>query len=358
MRILVTGAAGFIGSHLALALIARGDDVIGVDSLNDYYDPNLKRARLARIGRFAGGGAGADHDGDDDFPAYEGNSAGAFEFQQLELSDRERIATLFADGRFDRVVHLAAQAGVRHSLDNPFVYIDSNVTGFLTVLEGCRHNPVEHLVYASTSSVYGLNGKIPFTVTEPADHPVALYGATKRANELMAHSYSQLFGTPTSGLRFFTVYGPWGRPDMALFKFTKAMLAGEAIEVFNHGKHVRDFTYCDDIVRGIVSVLDHPSEGDQKWDAVSPAADRSSAPWRVYNIGNQRPVALMDYIEILEAELGVKADKKMLPMQAGDVAETYADVETLVEATGYRSLTPVEAGIKNFVRWYRRYYDV
>ena len=352
MKILVTGVAGFIGSHVVLSLVSRGEDVVGIDNLNDYYDPGLKCARLDRIARLAAGSV------DDDLPPNRTDKIGQFEFQRMELANRGDIAELFNKGKFDRIVHLAAQAGVRYSLEDPFAYVNSNVTGFLTIVEGCRHHPVEHLVYASTSSVYGLNSKIPFTVSEPADHPVALYGATKRANELMAHSYSQLFSIPTSGLRFFTVYGPWDRPDMALARFTKAMLAGEPIEVFNFGQHVRDFTYVDDIVQGIVSVLDHPPAGDPDWDATRPAPDRSSAPWRIYNIGNQRPVPLMDYIEILEAELGVKAEKRLLPMQPGDVAETYADVDTLVEATGYRPSTPVEVGIRNFVRWYRDYYDV
>ena len=354
MRVLVTGAAGFIGSHVVVALLARGDDVVGLDNLNDYYDPALKWARLARIQRFAKG-LGRD---DDDVPDHGDRALGRFRLQELELADRERIAALFADAEIDRVVHLAAQAGVRHSLENPFLYVDSNIIGFLTVLEGCRRHSVEHLVYASTSSVYGLNTNIPFTVTEPADHPIALYGATKRANELMAHSYSQLFRLPTTGLRFFTVYGPWGRPDMALFKFTEAMLAGEPIQVFNHGNHVRDFTYCDDIVRGIIAALDRPPEGDPNWRGTHPAPDRSSAPWRLYNIGNQRPVELMKYIELLESELGIRADKTFLPLQPGDVPATYADVETFVEDTHYRPSTPVDVGVRKFVRWYRRYHDV
>ncbi|GAB4575737.1 MAG: NAD-dependent epimerase [Rhodothalassiaceae bacterium] len=352
MRVLVTGAAGFIGSHVALYLLSRGDEVIGLDNVNDYYDPALKRARLERIRRFSDGSLNEDIYPSIRTPA----GVGRFHFHERDLADRDFMAGMFATEGIDRVVHLAAQAGVRYSLEDPFAYVDSNITGFLTVLEGCRHNGIEHLVYASTSSVYGANTKIPFGVTEPADHQVAFYGATKRANELMAHSYSHLFGIPTTGLRFFTVYGPWGRPDMALFKFARNILAGEPIEVFNYGKHKRDFTYIDDIVKGVVSALDHPAEGDPDWDSDHPAPHRSRAPWRIHNIGNQRPVELLDYISLLEQELGRKAEKIMLPLQPGDVPDTFADVETLVSATGYRPDTPVEEGVKRFVKWYKSYY--
>jgi len=352
MKVLVTGAAGFIGSHVALYLMARGDDVVGLDNLNDYYDPALKQARLDRIAAFSSG-----QSNEDIYPdARRANSVGRFDFHKLDLADRDGMDRLFRETRPERVVHLAAQAGVRYSLENPFSYVDSNITGTLTVLEGCRHYGVEHLVYASTSSVYGLNTDIPFTVERPADHPVAFYGASKRANELMAHSYAHLFGLPTTGLRFFTVYGPWGRPDMALFKFTKAILAGEPIEVFNYGHHKRDFTYIDDIVRGVVAALDTVATPDHDWSSDAPAPDRSSAPWRLYNIGNQKPVELMTYIALLEQELGREAEKTLLPLQPGDVPDTWADVDSLKTATGYSPDTPVETGIKRFVAWYLGYY--
>lgn len=352
MKILVTGAAGFIGSHVALYLLSRGDEVVGLDNINDYYDPALKEARLERIERFSNGSAN-----EDIYPAVRTPAGvGRFSFRKLDLADRDGMAKLFAEEGIERVVHLAAQAGVRYSIEDPFAYVDSNITGFLTVLEGCRHHGVEHLVYASTSSAYGANTRIPFSVTEPADHPVAFYGATKRANELMAHSYSHLFNLPTTGLRFFTVYGPWGRPDMALFKFARNILAGEPIEVFNYGKHKRDFTYIDDIVKGVVASLDHVAIGNPEWDSDHPAPDSSKAPWRIFNIGNQRPVELMHYIGLLEQELGRKAEKILLPLQPGDVPDTWADVESLVAATGYRPDTPVEEGVKRFVAWYRKYY--
>jgi len=354
VKILVTGSAGFIGSHVALFLLARGDDVVGLDNLNSYYDPVLKQRRLERLEAFADGTLN-----EDVYPQLRGErGVGAFRFVKLDLADRTGMEALFAEEGFDRVVHLAAQAGVRHSLDDPFAYVDSNVTGFLTVLEGCRHNNVEHLVYASTSSVYGANTKIPFTVAEPADHPLAFYGASKRANELMAHSYSHLFGVPATGLRFFTVYGPWGRPDMALFKFTRAILEGEPIDVYNYGNHKRDFTYVDDIAEGVIAALDHIAEPDPAWNGDAPVPDRSNAPWRVFNIGNQRPVELMQYIGLIEEELGMEADKRLLPLQPGDVPDTYADVASLVEATGYCPSTPVELGVKRFVAWYRAYYGV
>lgn len=350
MKILVTGAAGFIGSHVCHFLLARGDDVVGLDNLNDYYAVSLKEDRLAQIQQFADGTLEAPW-----FPA--SAPVGTFSFIKQDISDREAMAALFASEGFDGVVHLAAQAGVRHSLDAPFDYIDSNVTGFLTILEGCRHNGIQHLVYASTSSAYGANTNMPFSVHNPADHQVALYGATKRANELMAHSYSHLFGIPTTGLRFFTVYGPWGRPDMALFLFTRAILAGEPINVFNNGHHIRDFTFVHDIVRGVVAVLDNPATPNPNWDSANPASASSKAPWRVHNIGNGEPVELLRYIEVLENCLGKKALMTMKPMQPGDVPDTSASVETLFEATGYKPETRVEEGIARFVNWYQSYYS-
>lgn len=355
MKVLVTGAAGFIGSHVCLYLLARGDEVVGLDNLNNYYDVSLKQARLDRVRAFAHGTLTESIYPD---AAQEGTKRGTFSFTKMNLEDRDGMAALFAKEAFDGVVNLAAQAGVRHSLDAPFDYVDSNITGFLSMLEGCRHNSVKHLVYASTSSVYGANTNMPFSVTNPADHQVALYGATKRANELMAHSYAHLFGVPTTGLRFFTVYGPWGRPDMALFLFTRAILSGDPINVFNGGNHKRDFTYIDDIVRGIVATLDTPAVADPDWSSNSPASDRSNVPWRLHNIGNGQPVELMRYIEVLEDCLGKTAVKNFLPMQPGDVPETSASVDTLKEATGYCPSTPVEVGIKNFVDWYRGYYQV
>ena len=333
MRVMVTGSAGFIGSALALRLLDRGDEVIGVDCLDPYYDVGLKRARLART---------LDH------PNYVD--------VRLRLEDRDGMRDTFARHRPQRVVNLAAQAGVRHSIENPAAYIDSNLVGFANVLEGCRQHAVEHLVYASSSSVYGSNTRMPFSVHDNVDHPVSLYAATKKANELMAHTYSHLYGVPTTGLRFFTVYGPWGRPDMALFKFTRAILAGEPIPVFNHGRHRRDFTYIDDIVEGVVRVLDRPAEPDPDWRGDTPDSATSLAPYRLYNIGNNRPVELMHYIETLETCLGRKAEKQMLPLQPGDVPDTYADVDDLVEAFGYRPQTTVEEGVARFVDWYREYY--
>lgn len=351
MKILVTGAAGFIGSHICQFLLARGDDVVGIDNLNDYYDVRLKRARLNEIRGFAEGEAPGW------FASNAASSTGAFRFERLDVSDREDIADLFAKEEFDGVIHMAAQAGVRHSLDAPFDYVDSNVTGFLTVLEGCRHHGVKHLVYASTSSVYGANTNMPFSVHNPADHQVALYGASKRANELMAHSYSHLFGIPTTGLRFFTVYGPWGRPDMALFLFTRAILAGEPISVFNHGHHIRDFTFVHDIVRGVVACFDNPATPDPAWDPNNPASASSKAPWRIHNIGNGQPVELLRYINVLEDCLGKKAIMEMKPMQPGDVPDTEASVETLEAATGYKPTTTVEDGIQQFVDWYLKHYS-
>ena len=346
MNILVTGAAGFIGFHLSRRLLERGDRVVGVDSLNDYYDPALKRARLAELG--VGGGT----------PYGESVPSAAyadFSFAEIKLEDRERLGALIAEGGFDRVVNLAAQAGVRYSIDHPYAYLDSNLTGFLNVLEACRAAKTAHLVYASSSSVYGLNDTRPFSVADHADHPVSLYAATKKANELMAHAYSQLYGLPTSGLRFFTVYGPWGRPDMAYFKFAEAISAGAAIDVYNGGDMYRDFTYIDDIVEGIVRVMDRAPAGDPAWDAGHPDPSRSSAPYRVYNIGNNRPVRLADFIETLEKALGAKAEKRYLPMQSGDVYATEADVSDLEREFGWKPTTPIEQGLASFAAWYRTY---
>lgn len=333
MKVLVTGSAGFIGSALSLALLERGDEVIGIDNLNDYYDVSLKRARLART---------LDH------PAYTD--------LRIDIEDRDAVARAFAEHGPQRVVNLAAQAGVRYSIENPLAYVDTNLLGFANVLEGCRHHGVEHLVYASSSSVYGANTNMPFSVHHNVDHPLSLYAASKKANELMAHTYSHLYSLPATGLRFFTVYGPWGRPDMALFKFTRSILAGEPIDVFNYGRHRRDFTYIDDIVEGVVRVLDRLPEPDSNWSGEHPDAATSAAPYRLYNIGNQQPVELMDYIDVLERCLGRRARKNMLPLQPGDVPDTYADVADLVRDTGYRPSTPVEVGVARFVDWYCAYY--
>ncbi|WP_262693204.1 NAD-dependent epimerase [Kordiimonas aquimaris] len=353
MKVLVTGAAGFIGSHVCHYLLARGDNVVGLDNMNNYYDVSLKEARLSEIKKFATGELGVTK-----YPeaSKHAEKTGEFTFTKTDVSDRPAMEALFAKQKFDGVVHLAAQAGVRHSLDAPFDYIDSNITGFLAILEGCRHNGIKHLVYASSSSVYGANTNMPFDVQNPADHPVALYGATKRANELMAHSYSSLFDIPTTGLRFFTVYGPWGRPDMALFLFTKAILAGEPINVFNNGHHIRDFTFVDDIVRGVVAVLDAPATSNTEWRSNEPGSATSKVPWRIHNIGNGQPVELLRYIEVLEDCLGKKAIKHMKPIQPGDVPDTSASVDTLYMATGYKPDTTVETGIKKFVEWYLEYY--
>jgi UDP-glucuronate 4-epimerase len=332
MKILVTGAAGFIGFHTAQRLLALGHEVVGLDNLNEYYDVTLKQARLARL------------------------THTRFRFVKLDLADRAAMAQLFAHEQFPRVVHLAAQAGVRHSLEAPHAYVDSNVTGTLNVLEGCRHNGVEHLVYASTSSVYGANTNMPFSVHNGADHPLSLYAASKRANELMAHSYSALFGLPTTGLRFFTVYGPWGRPDMALFMFTRNILEGRPIDVFNHGQHSRDFTYVDDIAEGVVRACERTPEPDPNWHGRAPDPATSSAPYRLYNIGNNQPVQLLRYIEVIEQCLGRKAHKNFLPLQPGDVPETYADIDDLVRDVGYRPATPVEVGVQRFVDWFCEYY--
>jgi UDP-glucuronate 4-epimerase len=335
VKVLVTGAAGFIGSTVSRKLLDRGDEVVGLDNLNAYYDPKLKEARLARLTPRKG-----------------------FSFARLDLADAQGMAALFKAERFERVVHLAAQAGVRYSLENPQAYVDSNITGTLNVLEGCRHNGVQHLVYASTSSVYGANTRMPFSVHQAATHPLSFYAATKRANELMAHNYSALFRLPVTGLRFFTVYGPWGRPDMALFLFTKNILAGKPIDVFNHGHHKRDFTFVEDIAEGVVRSLDRIATPDPDWDSNNPDPATSSAPYRVYNIGNNSPVDLSHYIETLEKCLGRKAEKNLLPLQLGDVPDTYADVEELVRDVGYKPATTVEQGVKAFVEWYREYYRV
>lgn len=335
MRVLVTGAAGFIGFYLARQLMARGVDVVGLDNLNDYYDVQLKRDRLAQL---------------------EGEAR--FSFQRVELAERDAVARLFETVRPQRVLHMAAQAGVRYSLENPEAYVQSNLVGFLHVLEGCRRHEVEHLVYASSSSVYGANRKLPYSVHDNVDHPISLYAASKKANELMAHSYSHLYGLPATGLRFFTVYGPWGRPDMALFLFTKAILEGRPIDVFNHGQMRRDFTYIDDIVEGVLRVLDVPAAPDATWSAEHPDPGTSSAPHRVYNIGNHRPVELLYLIEVLEKCLDRPAAKNLLPMAPGDVLETYADVDDLVEQFGFAPDTPIEDGVARFVAWYRDYYRV
>jgi UDP-glucuronate 4-epimerase len=334
-KILVTGSAGFIGSALTLQLLARGDEVVGIDNHNNYYDPAIKEARLARF---------ADH------PKYT--------HLRIDLANRDGIDQVFKIHKPHSVVNLAAQAGVRYSIENPYAYIDSNIVGFAHILEGCRHCEVEHLVYASSSSVYGANTTMPFSVHHNVDHPLSMYAASKKANELMAHTYSHLYNISTTGLRFFTVYGPWGRPDMALFKFTKAILAEEPIQVYNFGKHRRDFTYIDDIVEGIIRVLDRPALSNSKWDSTSPDPGTSSAPWRVYNIGNNSPVELLDFIFAIEKALGKTANKELLPLQAGDVPDTYADVQDLADLFNYKPATPVEEGINHFVKWYRHYFRI
>ncbi len=332
-KVLVTGAAGFIGSHLCSRLLERGDVVTGLDNINDYYDVNLKLERLKRLEVKKG-----------------------FAFVKLDLQDRAAMEKLFAEGGYNAVVNLAAQAGVRYSLKNPYSYIDSNIVGFLNVLEGCRHNGVGHLVFASSSSVYGANTKMPFSVHDNVDHPVSLYAATKKANELMAHTYASLYKVPCTGLRFFTVYGPWGRPDMALFLFTKAMLGNRPIDVFNYGKMRRDFTYIDDIVEGVVRVIDSIPQPNPRWSGDNPDSATSYAPYRLYNIGNNNPVELMKFIEVIEDSLGIKAIKNFMPLQAGDVPATYADVNDLTKDVGFKPATSIEAGIKKFIEWYREYY--
>ncbi len=335
MKILVTGAAGFIGHYTAKQLLERGDSVVGLDNFNDYYDVSLKEARAARL-------TGFDN----------------FRMVRMDVADRDGIEKLFRQEKFDKVVHLAAQAGVRYSIENPHSYIESNIVGTLHILEGCRHNDVEHLVYASSSSVYGANTTMPFSIHQNVDHPLALYGATKKANELMAHTYSNLYKLPTTGLRFFTVYGPYGRPDMALFMFTRNIIEGKPIDVFNYGKHRRDFTFVEDIVEGVIRTMDHTAQPNENWDSASPDPGTSNAPYRLYNIGNQQPVELMRYIEVIEECLGRKAEKNMLPLQPGDVPDTYADASDLVQDVDYKPNTSIEVGIKRFVDWYLEYYKV
>ena len=334
MKILVTGAAGFVGFHTARTLLERGDTVVGLDNFNDYYDVNLKNARAAII---------------DEYPN--------FKMARLDLNDRDGVEQLFKDERFEKVVHLAAQAGVRYSIENPHAYIDSNIVGTLHILEGCRHHKVAHLVYASSSSVYGANTAMPFSIHQNVDHPLALYGATKKANELMAHCYANLYNLPTTGLRFFTVYGPYGRPDMALFLFTRNIIEGKPIDVFNYGNHRRDFTYIDDIVEGVIRTMDHTAAANPDWDASKPDPGSSNVPYRIYNIGNQQPIELMRYIEVIEECVGKKAEKKLLPLQPGDVPDTYADTEDLVRDIGYKPDTAIETGVRKFVDWYLEYYQ-
>jgi UDP-glucuronate 4-epimerase len=332
---LVTGAAGFIGAALCIRLLERGDEVIGIDNLNDYYDVNLKLARLDRL-------RGYEH----------------FKFIKLEIADKQAVENLFVREKVQRVMHLAAQAGVRYSITNPHAYIDSNIVGFINILEGCRHNAIEHLAYASSSSVYGANTKMPFSIHDNVDHPVSLYAASKKANELMAHTYSHLYHLPTTGLRFFTVYGPWGRPDMSLFMFTRNIIEGKPIDVFNYGNHRRDFTYIDDIVEGVIRVIDKPAQVNPDWAGENPDPGTSKAPYRLYNIGNNNPVHLLTFIETLEKCLGKEAIKNMLPLQSGDVPDTYADVSDLVTDLGYKPATLLEDGINNFVKWYKDFYRV
>ena len=333
MKFRVTGAAGFIGFHTSQYLLERGDTVIGIDNINDYYDPSLKEARLSQL---------KDND--------------RFTFHKIDIIDKDAVDTVFETESPEYIIHLAAQAGVRYSLENPYAYIDSNITGFMNILEACRHNPVKHLVFASSSSVYGSNTDMPFSVNDNVDHPLSIYAATKKSNELMAHTYSHLFNIPVSGLRFFTVYGPWGRPDMALFIFTRKILNGEAIDVFNEGKHKRDFTYIDDIVEGVVRVSDNVATSNPDWDSDKPDPATSKAPYRLYNIGNNSPVELMYFIEQIEKNLNKKADKNYLPLQAGDVPETYANVDALIDYVGYSPSTSIESGIENFIKWYKDYY--
>ncbi|WP_455586908.1 NAD-dependent epimerase [Bacteroides sp.] len=350
MKILVTGAAGFIGSYVCRRLLERGDEVVGLDSINNYYDINLKYGRLATLGII--------HEEVDWYKFVQSNSYEQFRFIRMKLEDRPTMQMLFANEGFDRVVNLAAQAGVRYSIENPYAYVESNVDGFLNVLEGCRHNRVGHLVYASSSSVYGLNGKVPFCENESIAHPVSLYAATKKTNELMAHAYSHLYGIPSTGLRFFTVYGPWGRPDMSPFLFTDAILKERPIKVFNHGNMLRDFTYIDDIVEGLLRVVDHIPTGNKEWDAIHPDPASSSAPYKIYNIGNSNPVKLMDFIATIEDIVGHPAEKIFLPMQSGDVYQTNADTSALEQDLGFKPNKPIHQGIKETVEWYRSFYNI
>ncbi|MDA3821669.1 MAG: NAD-dependent epimerase [Bacteroidales bacterium] len=348
-KILVTGTAGFIGFHLSSLLLEQGHEVVGLDSINDYYEIGLKYSRLENNG--------IQKEDISYGKLVSSTTKPGHKFIQLQLEDKEKVLQLFKDEKFDIVINLAAQAGVRYSLTNPEVYINSNITGFLNILEACRFNPVENLIYASSSSVYGLNTSMPFSVRSNVDHPVSLYAASKKSNELMAHTYSHLFGIPTIGLRFFTVYGPWGRPDMALFLFTKAILEGKPIEVFNEGKMQRDFTYVDDIVAGISRMVDKPHQGNNEWNSAQPDPSSSSAPYRIYNIGNNNPVKLMDFVNAIESALGIEADKIMKPIQAGDVEKTWADVNALIEDYDYKPNTSIEKGIREFISWYRNYYN-
>ena len=344
-KVLVTGAAGFIGSYVSLALVKKGETVVGLDNINDYYDVSLKEARLRRIKEYCQSGATS------------GEAPGSFRFEKMDITDGPAIADLFAREKFDKVINLAAQAGVRYSLTNPRAYIDNNIVGFLNILEGCHHTDVSHLVYASSSSVYGANEKLPFSVHDNVDHPFSMYAATKKSNELMAHAYSHLYQMPVTGLRFFTVYGPWGRPDMALFLFTRAILEGKPINVYNFGHHKRDFTYIDDIVEGVVRVLDRIPEPDLEWSGFNPDPASSRAPWRIFNIGNSNPAELLDYISVMESCLGRKAEMNLLPIQPGDVPETYADVTELFDYIGYKPGTTIEEGVRKFVRWYLEFYN-
>lgn len=347
MKVLITGVAGFIGMHAAIVLLKRGDDVIGIDVMNDYYDVSLKEDRLKHIEKVVA----ETTEGTDGV-----EKTGHFEFQKIDMADRAGMEQLFADQKPDAVINLAAQAGVRYSIDNPLAYVDSNLVGFAHILEGCRHHDVKHLVYASSSSVYGANESVPFSVHDNVNHPVSLYAASKKANELMAHTYSHLYDIPTTGLRFFTVYGPWGRPDMSPIKFAKAITEGDPIDVYNYGKHQRDFTYIDDIVDGLIAVLDKPAQPDPEWDGKDPSSASSNAPWKVYNIGNNDTVELMDYISCIEKHLDMKAEMNMLPLQAGDVVATYADVDALVADVGYKPDTPLDEGMEKFINWYKEYY--
>ena len=355
MKILVTGTAGFIGSHLALKLLQRGDEVVGIDNINDYYDKKVKYGRLQRAGIIE-----KLEDGED-IPYNKpitSNKYTDYKFIKLNLEDRESIDKLFKNEKFDRVINLAAQAGVRYSLVNPYAYVDSNIVGFVNLLESCRHNDIEHLTYASSSSVYGLNEVQPFSTHDNVDHPISLYAASKKSNELMAHTYSHLYNLPTTGLRFFTVYGPWGRPDMALYLFTKAIIEDKPIDVFNYGKMQRDFTYIDDIVEGVIRVNDNPPKGNPAWSGKHPDPSSSKAPYKIYNIGNNNPVKLMDFIEAIEKKLGKTAKKNMLPLQPGDVPSTYADVSGLVEDLGYKPSTSIQEGINNFIDWYLEFFKI
>lgn len=350
MKILVTGTAGFIGFHLAQKLIERGDEVVGLDNINDYYEPSLKYDRL--------GDTGIEKDAVEYNKLLKSTIYPNYRFIKLDLKDKDKLFRLFESGNFDRVCHLAAQAGVRYSITHPYAYLDSNMIGFMNIIEACRHNQIEHLTYASSSSVYGMNESMPFSTHDNVDHPISLYAASKKSNELIAHTYSHLYDLPTTGLRFFTVYGPWGRPDMALFLFTKAILNNQQIDVYNNGNMQRDFTYIDDIIEGVVRVIDHPPSGNPDWRGDSPDPASSPSPYRIYNIGNNNPVHLMDFIGAIEEETGREAKKNFMPMQPGDVYKTWADVNDLIEDFVYRPRTDIREGVKKFVDWYRAYYNI